>query len=185
MATFTTSPSVRSTSLQLDTAANTVEEYLAGTDNDITSNTTNIFAGFFTGVTFNTALPASPSINNYTVTANTGQNHLILSHLINANLGTPGVLKLNFGFGNSAFAVTADTTTSPGNYTISLQGQVFTELNLTGNFSGPYALDSQGSSGVSFAIENATPEPGTVLLFATGLAGIGLFAKRGFFMPRR
>jgi len=145
-----------------------------GTDHDLTGGTTTPF-----DVTVTDFFQTTPTDNHYP--ADTGTHTFDIAHFINTL--APGVgLKLNFGESgrpaqNSFVTSVADTTSHPGNFTISSTFDIYTELTLDGTVHWTVAdndflpgSDIQGPGSV-LQLQNisAVPEPGTLTLAALGL----------------
>jgi len=76
------------------------------------------------------------------------------------------------------FGATADDTYAGGALFVSLAPDKASLFGDGAFFSDPSVGGSDLAFSASFTSTAATPEPATLMLMATGLAGVGLFAKR-------
>ena len=163
----------------MNIAALSAQLSLQGIDHDITTGIDTPFSRSITNL-----FETTP--DNTAYLANTGPHTFPIAHFIN-DFGGGVVFKLNFGEAgrppeNSFVTSAADTTTSPGNFTVMSRFTLFTELSLDGGFNGGtwtvadndfiVGSNAPGTGSILDLENNPVPEPATLTLTALGLGGV-------------
>ncbi len=167
----------------VNNAATSARVSIQGIDHDLTTHVDTAF----NLLSPNTFFQTTPTDNSFAV--DTGQHTFPIIHFIN-NFGNGVVLKLNFGeagppsqIGLQNVKSAADTTSNPGNFTVSSFFDVFTELSLDGGASWRVANndfngDQNGPGSILQLVNVPVPEPGTLALTMLGVASVGARIRR-------